>query len=265
MNRTLHGCEWHYEIKDGSDREAVLFLHGWGCTGDIFAPVMNGLKQYTLITLDFPGHGASQHPPVPWGVSDYAQGVLELLDSLGIKKCSVIAHSFGGRVALWIAAHHPERIRKMILCGSAGLRSKPDPAQQKKAAGYQRKKQLVQRLGRVPGLSGAAEKLMDALRNRYGSADYKALSPDMRETFVRIISEDLAPLLPDIKAPTLLIWGENDTETPLWMGRQMEKEIPDAGLVVFEGADHFAFLNQCGRFLTIAGVFLKDEPSETVN
>ena len=78
----------------------------------------------------------------------------------------------------------------------------------------------------------------------------------MKKTFVKVVSEDLSPLLPRIQASTLLVWGEKDTETPLWMGQKMEKDIPDAGLVIFEGDDHFAYLHQWSRFVAIVRTFL---------
>ena len=79
----------------------------------------------------------------------------------------------------------------------------------------------------------------------------------MRKTFVKVISEDLSPLLPQIKASTLLVWGENDQDTPLWMGKKMEKDIPDAGLVIFENDDHYAYLRQWPRFVRVLQAFLK--------
>ena len=106
-------------------------------------------------------------------------------------------------------------------------------------------------LTKVPPLQKPMRALQEQLIQAYGSRDYAALSQTMRPTFVKIISEDLTPLLPQIKAPTLLIWGSNDTETPLWMGQTMEKEIVDAGLVVFDGGSHFAFLEEGARFATI--------------
>ena len=84
-----------------------------------------------------------------------------------------------------------------------------------------------------------------------------ALSPEMRKTFVKVISLDLTDQLDKIQAPTLLYWGAQDTETPLWMGQQMEKEIPDAGLVIFENDDHFAYLRQWPRFVRVVQAFLK--------
>ena len=100
------------------------------------------------------------------------------------------------------------------------------------------------------------EKGREALVQRFGSSDYRALTPEMRKTFNRVISLDLTDQLEKIQAPTLLNWGAQDTETPLWMGRLMAEKIPDAGLVVEEGAGHFAYLEQSAKFLRIAGSFL---------
>lgn len=98
---------------------------------------------------------------------------------------------------------------------------------------------------------------LENLRKRHGSADYLAASPLMRQTLVRTVNEDLAPLLPKIKAEVLLIWGENDDATPLSDGKRMEKEMPDAALVVIENAGHYAFLEQQYTFLRILSSYLK--------
>ena len=100
------------------------------------------------------------------------------------------------------------------------------------------------------------EKWKEDLVQHFGSADYRALTPEMRQTFNKVITQDLTDILPSVLAPTLLYWGANDTETPLWMGRRMEELIPDAGLVIEEGAGHFAFLEKQSVFLKIAGHFL---------
>ena len=93
---------------------------------------------------------------------------------------------------------------------------------------------------------------------RFGSRDYAALTPEMRATFNKIVTLDLSPILKEIEAPTLLYWGANDTETPLWMGRKMAEEMKDAGLVVEEGAGHFAYLEKLPVFLVIAKEFLSE-------
>jgi pimeloyl-ACP methyl ester carboxylesterase len=104
-----------------------------------------------------------------------------------------------------------------------------------------------------------AERMEDKLRKRFGSRDYNALDPEMRKTFVKVINQDLTDLYKDIQASTLLIWGDSDSETPLWMAKEMEKRIPDAGLVILEGGSHFAYLEQIQRFNTIVSHFLKGD------
>mgnify|MGYP004684171369 CR=1 FL=1 len=103
------------------------------------------------------------------------------------------------------------------------------------------------------------EKMEEKLRRKYGSADYNALDEEMRKTFVKVINLDLTDRLPLIQQPTLLLWGDADTETPLWMGKKMEELIPDAGLVVLEGGTHFAYLEQRARFCAIARHFLLED------
>ncbi|MBR1585098.1 MAG: alpha/beta hydrolase [Clostridia bacterium] len=257
MRLTARGLEIYYEQTGTPGRPDVLCLHGWGCTVKHFAPIANELaKDYRVTVIDFPAHGQSQKPTEPWGVADFAACVKELMEKLRIVPCDIIAHSFGGRVAIYLAAHWPELVKRLVITGGAGLKKEQTPEQKKKSEAYQRKKKLLMGLSKVPGIGGAAEKGLEALRDKYGSADYKALDADMRQTFVRVISEDLRPLLPKIEASTLLIWGENDQDTPLWMGKTMEKEIPDAGLVVFENDDHFAYLRQWPRFVAVVRAFL---------
>lgn len=256
MLLTANGASVYCEQMGEGSRQ-VLLLHGWGCTTEHFRPIMQAMeKDYRMTVIDFPGHGKSGRPPKPWGVADYADCVKAVMDQLGIEKCHLIAHSFGGRVSLYLAAKWPERVGKMVLTGCAGLKKPQTEEQKKRSQAYQKKKQQLQNLQKLPLIGKLAENAMEKLRRQYGSADYNALDEEMRKTFVKVISEDLAPLLPKIQASTLLIWGEKDQDTPLWMGQQMEKEIKDAGLVVFENDDHFAYLRQWPRFVQVIRAFL---------
>ena len=251
-----NGAQVHVE-QWGEQGTPVLLLHGWGCAISHFEPIINDLKKDHRVTaLDFPGHGQSGRPPEPWGVPEYAECVKAVMGQMHLEKCDLIAHSFGGRVALWLAANEPHMVNRMILTGCAGLRSEPTEEQKKRSAVFQKKKKLLQGLAKAPVVGFAAENLLEKLRKKYGSADYNALDAEMRKTFVKVISQDLRPLLPKIQASTLLVWGENDSATPLWMGQVMEKEIPDAGLVIFENDDHFAYLHEWPRFLAVARAFL---------
>jgi pimeloyl-ACP methyl ester carboxylesterase len=257
MQTKLCGVTLHYE-QYGQGSRNVLMLHGWGCEIKHFAPIAEALQSdYRVTVIDFPAHGQSSHPPEPWGVADFAACVKALILQLQIAPCDIIAHSFGGRVALYLAANDPQLINRMVLTGCAGIKAPQTPRQKKRAVRYRRMKKLYQSLGKVGLFRKTSERLLSDLRKKYGSPDYNALSDEMKKTFVKVVSEDLTPLLPQVKASTLLVWGENDTETPLWMGKQMEKTIPDAGLVVFEQDDHFAYLRQWPRFVCVVRAFLK--------
>lgn len=257
------GCPVDYNVYPCEETGAptILLLHGWGCEAGVFSfLIRQWVGRATLITLDFPGHGKSGDPPEPWGVPEYTSMVATLLEHLQLRQVHVLAHSFGGRVALLLASQHPERVRRMVLTGCAGLRKPVSRKAACKSARYKRYKSLLEGLRRVPLVGKMADSGLAALRRRYASPDYLALKTEvMRSTFVKVISQDLRPLLPSIQAPTLLIWGDQDTETPLWMGQAMEKEIPDAGLVVFDGCGHFAFVEEKLRFERIATHFLLEE------
>ena len=257
MILTSKGVEIYYE-QMGESGPNLLLLHGWGCSTKHFEPIARDLgKDYRVTVIDFPAHGQSGRPSEPWGVPEFAACIKELMEKLQIAPADLIAHSFGGRVALYLAADEPQLVNRMVITGGAGLKKEQTEEQKKRSAEYQKKKKMLQNLAKLPLVGKAAEKSLDALRKKYGSADYNALDEEMRKTFVKVISQDLRPLLPKINASTLLIWGENDKDTPLWMGQTMEKEIKDAGLVIFENDDHFAYLRQWPRFVAVVQAFLK--------
>ena len=255
MFLTAKGVHIYYE-QSGAGKN-VLLLHGWGCSTKHFAQIAQDLaKDHRVTVIDFPAHGQSGRPPEPWGVKEFAACVNDLMGQLGIAPCDIIAHSFGGRVALWLAANEPQLVSRLVLTGGAGLRKEPTPEQKKRSEEYKKKKEALLGLTKLPLVGGMAQKSLKALQDKYSSADYKALDDEMKKTFVKVINQDLTPLLPQIQASTLLIWGEKDTETPLWMGQKMEQDIPDAGLVIFENDDHFAYLHQWKRFVTVVRAFL---------
>lgn len=259
MTITVNGVEVYYE-KHGTSGPKVLLLHGWGCDTSLFAPITRSLSECMQITvIDFPAHGKSSRPPEPWGVKQFAEMTRELMLKLDIAPCHIIAHSFGGRVALYLGSHWPELVDQMIITGGAGLRSEPTPEAQKRSNQFKQIKKGIGLIKKTHLFGSLPDKLEEMARQKYGSADYNALDDEMRKTFVKVISEDLRPLLPQIQSPVLLVWGDKDTATPLWMGKTMEQEIPDAGLVIFEGATHYAYLEQWQRFVAIAkNFFLKE-------
>lgn len=246
-------AELHYnELGEG---RAVLLLHGWGGSGESFAPVSRRLAELGMraVSIDFPGFGKSPAPDASWSLDDYARTTYAFIREKHLEGCDVVAHSFGGRVVIKLAAKYPELFRRIVLCDSAGIKPRRTLKARARVLAYKAGKALM----KFPWAKRTL-KLDERMRSA-GSADYRALSDDMKKVFVRVVNEDLTGLLPHIRQPTLLIWGENDHDTPLYMARIMEKRIPDAGLVVFEGAGHFAYLDQFARFMTVIGRFLEGD------
>ncbi|MDR1821016.1 MAG: alpha/beta hydrolase, partial [Oscillospiraceae bacterium] len=198
-----------------------------------------GLPELTALSPDPPANGPDQpgfgdtpEPAEPYTVSDCAEIVREFILSFGTEDCILVGHSYGGRVIIKLAAEkQPFAISKIILFDSAGL----VPVRHAK----DKLRSVVTKSARAFLPSKTAEKL----KNKFGSDDYRNASPIMRKTLVFAVNEDLREHLPKITAPTLLFWGELDTATPLADARVMESLIPDAGLVIAQGAGHFSYLD----------------------
>ena len=254
----LANCGINYETY-GTGDNTILCLHGWGGSTASFAGLINRIVEHggaRAIAVDFPNHGKTPAPDTVWHVGDFKAQILALLDELQLERVDIVAHSFGGRVALLLASENPERVGRMLLTGCAGLVA-PKSAKQKLRNGAANAFKGMLESSPVQRVFGSkANSLLDQLQTRFGSEDYRQLTPQMRETFVNIVEEDLSRCLPLIKAPTFLFWGENDTATPLWMGQRMAQEIPDAAIQVVPGADHFAYAYHYEEFWAIAKAFL---------
>lgn len=217
----------------GDGDKCVVFLHGWGgslVSFGYFAKIVAN-KGCRVLNVSFSGHGASPPPDGAWGIADYVRPLVELMDSLGIGSATIIGHSFGGRAAIYMAANHPNRVDRLVLIDSAGILPK-------RGIGY---KYRVWRYKR------AKAKGKDL--SSYGSDDYRALTPNIRESFVRVVNEDLEPTLGRINIPTLLVWGDKDKDTPLYMAKRLQRGIKDSGLVTIKGAGHYSYVDRADIFL----------------
>ncbi len=234
----------------GGTGSPVVLLHGWGAESGTFQSVFDSLSSsHQVYSLDLPGFGLSEIPPIAWDAIDYAKLLSSFLDKLNIKKASLIGHSYGGRISIVIAAEEPEKIEKVILVNSAGIKPR------RTLKFYC--KYLLARIGRIfRRLGRFGNQLANRIADRVGSRDYKEAGP-MRGTMVKSVNQDLNPFLSKISAETLLIWGEDDNDTPVSSGRKMENEIPNAELVVLKDAGHFSYLDQTEQFLQIVSNFLE--------
>lgn len=247
MKTKLNGIEvnFRYRFNDNKDK-VVLLLHGWGGSLNSFRGLENFLVQnnYSVINLDFPGFGNSDLPGDDFTLDDYEKIIVEMLEYLHLEKVNVVAHSFGGRVALLLASS-TNYVDKLVLVDSAGIKPKFSITKFFRQKRYKFLKFL------------AKKGIIKRDLSNFGSEDYRALPDQLKPVFVRIVSRDLTECLGKIKCPTLIIWGEKDTSTPLYMARKMNKKIADSGLVVFKNAGHFSYLDNHDDFLIIVDNFLK--------
>jgi pimeloyl-ACP methyl ester carboxylesterase len=235
----------------------VLMLHGWGANIGLVWPLAERLIPlgYRVYALDLPGFGDSDNPPSAWSVIDYVKFVVAYLDHHQLDKVYLFGHSFGGRLGLVLGAEHPERILKMALADSAGIRGKASVSGQIRLKTFR----AVQNMLRTIGMSRQADRLRDWYSDKYGSAGYKAAQGMMRGTFLKVVNQDLLPYAARIKPSTLLFWGDQDTDTPLSHGQLLEKTIPDAGLVVWEGAGHYSYLERLADTARVMDHFFKQK------
>ncbi len=215
-----------------------VFLHGWGCDHTSFLFCRKYLKQSALF-VDFPPFGKSSKGIKDWTIFTYASMIISLLSDLKIKKINLIGHSFGGRVAIILAALCKGEVEKLVLVDSAGLKPRRSFFFYMKIWAYKTRKKL--------GLD----------TSKYGSCDYLALGSDMRKIFSNIVNTHLDEFLPFIDAKTLVIFGENDKTTPLYMARKFKRKIKNSTLIVLKFAGHFCYIDRRLEFLELLKNFLE--------
>lgn len=242
-------------VTDSGSGDPLLLLHGWGASRKLFEQlVAHAGNGHRVIAPDLPGFGDTPPPERPFCVDDYVDWVVSLMDSRSVAACDIVAHSFGGRVAIKLAAQYPERVRRLLLTDAAGVRPSRSLRYHARVAGFRTARWLAQ-AGVLPA---ALARRMQQVTASAGSPDYQRATGVMRDTFVRVVNEDLRTFLPGISHPVLLVWGEVDTETPLGDGKLMERLLPNGVLVVLEGCGHFAYLEEPARFARIMDAFLKE-------
>lgn len=241
---------------DEGDGDCIVLLHGWGAYAEVYLSIINVLKpHFRVIAPDFPGFGKTDEPSFAYKTSDYSDFVLCLLEKLGIQKASFIGHSHGGRTILELASRQnlPVIIEKIVLIDSAGLPVKTSPKVKAKTLTYKALKKLALTRLALKVCPDGVEKL----RKKFGSADYSNSSSLLRESMVKVISEDFTENLKHIKVPTLLIWGDKDTATPIQNAKLMEKEIQNCGLVTIKNAGHFSFVSDMPLVSRVLKSFFK--------
>lgn len=226
-------------------KKTLVFIHGWGVSSEIFKPLYYFLKdEFNIYDFDLPGFGKT---PIekPMTLKDYADFVHEFLKDNKIEQPIIIGHSFGGAVATKLALLYPESILKLILVSASAIRH-PNI-----------KTKVLRKISKIFNpLVSEKIKLIILRILKLEKSDYAIIqNPLLKKTFKNLINKDLTPHLSLIKIPTLVIWGEKDTVTPLAEGELIFRTIPGAKLEIIKNAGHFSFLEKSEEFIKLIKEF----------
>ena len=234
---------------------AILLLHGWGGSSSSWIKVLEllSVEGYKVICPDFPGFGKSDSPLISWDVSDYMEWVVDFVKSQGLDNFFLLGHSFGGRVAIKFTFSHPEMVRGLILCDSAGIKHQP---------GF--KTRMIFRLvhfGNIifspKPLAMFKDKARHILYSLLRHKDYIKAKGVMHQSIKKVLEEDLLPLLPEIKTKTLIIWGEKDKMVPVKDAHIFHEKIENSKLEILSETGHSPNLEKPQELVDIILKFLR--------
>jgi pimeloyl-ACP methyl ester carboxylesterase len=236
MNINVDGLNIEYTEKGTG--APILMLHGWGSSFKFYEPIIAALSnRFRVVAVNFPGCANSETMKTPWNLDNYCDFVLKFMALLEIENPILIGHSHGGRVILKMVATGLINPPKIVLLDSAGLIPKKSFKQKFRAKSFKTIKKFLT----LPVIKNYSGSLLEKARNHFGSADYNAAPLVLRQTLASLVNTDLRDILHKIACPTLLIWGENDTATPLSDAKIIEGLIGDCGLCVIKGTGHYSF------------------------
>ncbi len=248
----------------GAGGPAILVLHGWGSSMLDMEPLGRALADdFELTLVDLPGHGESPPPEEPWGIPEFAALVSRLLETRKRHPVTILGHSNGGRIALYMAScnKYASLIERLILISPSGITPE-------RSWNYYFRSSIAKLLkapfALLPGTlreRGLGRLRETALWKALGSSDYQQASGVMRETFVKTVNRYLDDRVKEIRVPTLIFRGDRDTAVSDRQVAYLEEQIPDAGLVTLSGAGHYGHLDNLGPCIAAIRYFMSHTPS----
>ena len=239
-------------VDTGEGEDVAFVLHGWGANIESVMPIVNSLRdRYRVIAYDSLGHGDSDEPDEVIGGDDYVALLKKIYDHYGVSRATCIGHSFGGKTLSVFAALYPEMVDKLVLVDASGVLPKRSFSYYRKVYTFK----FLKNMYKLLFFWQDTEKAMARFYKKFGSDDYRAADGVMRKVFVKVVNESTEEYFPRIQADTLLIWGDEDDATPLYMAKVFEEKIPEAGLVVLKGG-HYSYLDTYGQFDAVLRSFL---------
>lgn len=241
--------------KTAGEGKPLLILHGWGGSSNSWLEVQKILasKGYKVITPDLPGFGKTPSPRKAWEIGDYTDFFSQFIEKLGLEKIILLGHSFGGRISIRFTSLHPERLEFLILCGSAGVKL---PATLTQKIIY-----IIARIGNFIFTPKLLRRFKDWVRNNFymliRQRDYRKVKGTMRETFKKVIPQDLSSDLPKIKTKTLIIWGARDKTVPIKAAYIIKEKIPNSNLEIMPRIAHTPHLEAPEKLSEVILNFIK--------
>ena len=244
----------NYEVI--GEGKPIIMLHGWLTDLESMRPLTSNLsKKFKIYLVDVIGFGKSDLPENPLNSNDFGDFLKEFIEKLNIENPILIGHSNGGRIIINAVGRNLVKPKKIVLIDSAGLKPKRSMEYHIKVAIYKFGKLILNLLPNT----NTIKKFKEKLRNNVGSSDYKASPIVLKDTMKIILNEDQRPLLKNINVPTLLIWGSLDTATPISDAREIEKTLPDCGLVEYPYGTHFSYLENIENCKLVLDEFFKND------
>lgn len=238
MEKKYKGISINYVYYDNKSKTNLIYLHGWGQNIEMMLPIAKPFSdKYNILIIDLPGFGLSDEPKEVWSLYDYADMVNSFSKDLNITNPILIGHSFGGKISICYALKY--KTKQLVLLASPFDKKITKPTLKMK---------IFKILKKTPLASFA--------KRHMGSTDYRNASNMMRNILVKHVNLDLTDKLKDIKCPTLLIWGTKDEAVDYEDALVLEKLIPDAGLVTYEGCTHYAYLERLNQTISVLDSFI---------
>lgn len=211
-----------------------LILHGWGSSSERWQKVAElvAKRGYLVLIPDLPGFGKSQQPPSAWSLDNYVEWLNEFTSKileLQYGFC-LTGHSFGGALAAKFSLKYNQKVEKLFLVSAACVRKNTFV------------KKIFYKLAKIAKVFSFLPYYEEFRKAVYKfiirKSDYLNQSGVMKETYIKVILDDLSYKIPFLKVPTVLIWGDQDNLTPIEQGEFIHKKIPGSKLSVINGADH---------------------------
>ena len=223
----------------------ILFLHGCGLNSNFFNLIIDNLStKNSILTVDFFGFGKSGEPKDYYDTYEYAYHIFLLLKKLNIDSLKIVAHSFGGRIAILLSSIFDIKVEKMILTASAGINV------------FSLKKILKISIYKVLKFLAKIKFLSYKFLRCFGSDDYKNSNGVLRGVFVRIVNQDLRHLLCKIYTETFLYWDKKDDVTLFKVCKVLNRGILGSKVLISQSGGHMCYIKNFNKFVFLINKYI---------